>query len=157
MKSRWNYNTAFYPGESRFSKALEKRIEQAMGLRPENGGKFQITSYPNGIEANRRCVRSRRLSVKEKLEMKSYAEATAEDPEKEKLRSLTPKSLNWDPEKMKRYMSKVEREATNVKLVMSEEKKEMLRNSTRVCRTFSNESRRIEIAPEFQIEAMVSC
>ncbi|XP_029641138.1 uncharacterized protein LOC115215919 [Octopus sinensis] len=49
MKSRWNYNTAFYPGESRFSKALEKRIEQAMGLRPENGGKFQITSYPNGI------------------------------------------------------------------------------------------------------------
>ncbi|CAI9724526.1 Hypothetical predicted protein [Octopus vulgaris] len=89
--------------------------------------------------------------------MKSYAEATAEDPEKEKLRKLTLKSLNWDPEKMKRYLSKVEIEATNVKLVMPEEKKKMLRDLTRVYRTFSNESRRIEIAPEFQIETMVSC
>ncbi|GAB1603052.1 uncharacterized protein LOC115215919 [Argonauta hians] len=49
LRSRWNYNTEFYPRESRFSEIFEKRIEQAMGLRPENGGKFQITSYPSGI------------------------------------------------------------------------------------------------------------
>ncbi|CAI9725962.1 Hypothetical predicted protein [Octopus vulgaris] len=87
--------------------------------------------------------------------MKSYAEVTAEDREKEKLRKLTLESLNWDPEKMKGYLSKVELEATNVKLVMPEEKKKMLRDLTRVYRTFSNESRRIEIAPEFQMETMV--
>ncbi|XP_005098251.2 uncharacterized protein LOC101861812 [Aplysia californica] len=48
MKSNWSYSTAFYPGESQFSTRLAARIEQAMGLSEDNGGKFQITSYPVG-------------------------------------------------------------------------------------------------------------
>ncbi|XP_069111252.1 uncharacterized protein [Argopecten irradians] len=47
--SNWSYSTAFYPGESRFSKVFEYRVKEATGLLPENGGKFQITSYPLGI------------------------------------------------------------------------------------------------------------
>lgn len=49
FKGNWSYSTAFYPGESRFAMAFEQRVKQAMGLNPENGGKFQITSYPEGI------------------------------------------------------------------------------------------------------------
>lgn len=45
----WSYSTAFYPGESPFATAFENRVKQAMGLLPENGGKFQITSYPLNI------------------------------------------------------------------------------------------------------------
>ena len=48
MKGNWSYSTAFYPGESRFSDIFAARVEQAMGLTPINGGKFQITSYPEG-------------------------------------------------------------------------------------------------------------
>ncbi|XP_033762085.1 uncharacterized protein LOC117343723 [Pecten maximus] len=47
--SNWSYSTAFYPGESKFSKVFEYRVKEATGLLPENGGKFQITSYPIGI------------------------------------------------------------------------------------------------------------
>ena len=46
MSGNWSYSTAFYPGESRFSHVLAARVQQAMGLDPKNGGKFQITSYP---------------------------------------------------------------------------------------------------------------
>lgn len=49
LKGNWSYSTAFYPGESRFASIFEQRVKQAMGLKPENGGKFQITSYPQGI------------------------------------------------------------------------------------------------------------
>ncbi|XP_045170263.2 uncharacterized protein LOC123532764 [Mercenaria mercenaria] len=49
FKGNWSYSTAFYPGESRFATAFEQRVKQAMGLNPENGGKFQITSYPKDI------------------------------------------------------------------------------------------------------------
>ncbi|XP_061180354.1 prolyl 4-hydroxylase subunit alpha-1-like [Saccostrea echinata] len=49
LKSNWSYSTAFYPGESRFSKIFEYRVKEATQLLPENGGKFQITSYPQGI------------------------------------------------------------------------------------------------------------
>ncbi|XP_062577395.1 prolyl 4-hydroxylase subunit alpha-1-like [Saccostrea cucullata] len=49
LKSNWSYSTAFYPGESRFSKVFEYRVKEATQLLPENGGKFQITSYPEGI------------------------------------------------------------------------------------------------------------
>ncbi|XP_072179464.1 uncharacterized protein [Diadema setosum] len=45
----WSYSTAFYPGESKFSTIFEERVFQATGLSPTNGGKFQITSYPQGI------------------------------------------------------------------------------------------------------------
>ncbi|XP_055875119.1 uncharacterized protein LOC106073181 isoform X1 [Biomphalaria glabrata] len=48
LKSNWSYSTAFYPGESKFSKILAERIQKAMGLDPVSGGKFQITSYPVG-------------------------------------------------------------------------------------------------------------
>ena len=48
MSGNWSYSTAFYPGESRFSHVLAARVQQAMGLDPKNGGKFQITSYPTG-------------------------------------------------------------------------------------------------------------
>lgn len=49
LKSNWSYSTAFYPGESKFSKIFEYRVKEATQLLPENGGKFQITSYPQGI------------------------------------------------------------------------------------------------------------
>lgn len=49
FNGNWSYSTAFYPGESRFASVFEHRIREAMGLQPENGGKFQITSYPPGI------------------------------------------------------------------------------------------------------------
>jgi hypothetical protein len=46
---KWSYSTSFYPGESKFSLAVQERIKQATGLAPENGGKFQITSYPRNV------------------------------------------------------------------------------------------------------------
>ncbi|CAB4003501.1 probable prolyl 4-hydroxylase 10 [Paramuricea clavata] len=46
---KWSYSTSFYPGESKFSLTLQERIKQATGLAPENGGKFQITSYPRNV------------------------------------------------------------------------------------------------------------
>lgn len=49
LKGNWSYSTAFYPGESRFASVFEHRVKEAMGLQPENGGKFQITSYPKDI------------------------------------------------------------------------------------------------------------
>ncbi|KAL8561480.1 hypothetical protein ACOMHN_011162 [Nucella lapillus] len=48
MGGNWSYSTAFYPGESRFSTVFAARVQQAMGLAQDNGGKFQITSYPTG-------------------------------------------------------------------------------------------------------------
>ncbi|CAL1538796.1 unnamed protein product [Lymnaea stagnalis] len=48
LKGNWSYSTAFYPGESVFSKVAADRIQKAMGLDPKSGGKFQITSYPIG-------------------------------------------------------------------------------------------------------------
>ncbi|XP_074645496.1 uncharacterized protein LOC141901865 [Tubulanus polymorphus] len=49
IHANWSYSTAFYPGESRFTKIFENRVERTTGLRPANGGKFQITSYSKGI------------------------------------------------------------------------------------------------------------
>ena len=46
---KWSYSTSFYPGESKFSLTLQERIKQATGLAAENGGKFQITSYPQNV------------------------------------------------------------------------------------------------------------
>jgi len=46
---KWSYSTAFYPGESKFSTVFAERIRKATGLRLENGGKFQITSYPQNV------------------------------------------------------------------------------------------------------------
>ncbi|KAL9967088.1 hypothetical protein ACROYT_G025251 [Oculina patagonica] len=46
---KWSYSTAFYPGESKFSTMFAERIRKASGLKLENGGKFQITSYPQNI------------------------------------------------------------------------------------------------------------
>ena len=46
---KWSYSTAFYPGESKFSTLFADKIQKATGLKVENGGKFQITSYPQGI------------------------------------------------------------------------------------------------------------
>lgn len=46
---KWSYSTAFYPGESRFSTMFAERIQKATGLKLENGGKFQITSYPQNV------------------------------------------------------------------------------------------------------------
>ncbi|ESP02232.1 hypothetical protein LOTGIDRAFT_172228 [Lottia gigantea] len=48
LHGNWSYSTAFYPGESRFSSILAFRINNAMGLKPSHGGKFQLTSYPIG-------------------------------------------------------------------------------------------------------------
>ena len=46
---KWSYSTSFYPGESKFSLTVQERIKEATGLTPENGGKFQITSYPQNV------------------------------------------------------------------------------------------------------------
>lgn len=46
---KWSYSTSFYPGESKFSLTLQERIKEATGLATENGGKFQITSYPQSV------------------------------------------------------------------------------------------------------------
>lgn len=46
---KWSFSTAFYPGESKFSKIFGKRIEEATMLNETHGGKFQITSYPPGV------------------------------------------------------------------------------------------------------------
>ena len=46
---KWSFSTAFYPGESKFSTMFAERIQKATGLRLENGGKFQITSYPQKV------------------------------------------------------------------------------------------------------------
>lgn len=58
LSGNWSYSTAFYPGESRFSSIFADRVQQAMGLDPQNGGKFQITSYPRGkaYKAHTDCV-----------------------------------------------------------------------------------------------------
>ncbi|CAH1789269.1 unnamed protein product [Owenia fusiformis] len=49
MHHQWSYSTAFYLGESRFSHSFGKRVYEATGLMASNGGKFQITSYPEGV------------------------------------------------------------------------------------------------------------
>ncbi|VDI74593.1 Hypothetical predicted protein [Mytilus galloprovincialis] len=49
IHSNWSYSTAFYRGESRFSNVFEYRVKEATALKPENGGKFQITSYPLNV------------------------------------------------------------------------------------------------------------
>ena len=46
---KWSFSTAFYPGESRFSKVFGKLIQDATQLEETHGGKFQITSYPEGV------------------------------------------------------------------------------------------------------------
>lgn len=46
---KWSFSTAFYPGESKFSTMFAGRIKRATGLKLENGGKFQITSYPQMV------------------------------------------------------------------------------------------------------------
>jgi hypothetical protein len=46
---KWSVSTAFYPGESKFSLIMAERISKATGLKPENGGKFQLTSYDEGV------------------------------------------------------------------------------------------------------------
>ena len=46
---KWSYSTAFYPGESKFSKIFSRRIEDATQLNETHGGKFQVTSYPSGV------------------------------------------------------------------------------------------------------------
>ncbi|XP_041479070.1 uncharacterized protein LOC121426751 isoform X1 [Lytechinus variegatus] len=45
----WSRSTSFYPTESKFSTVFEDRVFQATGLEQSNGGKFQVTSYPEGI------------------------------------------------------------------------------------------------------------
>lgn len=46
---KWSFSTAFYPGESKFSKVFGKRIQEATQLEDSLGGKFQITSYPYDV------------------------------------------------------------------------------------------------------------
>ncbi|XP_039265616.2 uncharacterized protein LOC120341207 [Styela clava] len=45
----WSYSTSFYPGESKFSSVFDERVNKYAGLDPRNGGKFQVTSYPEGV------------------------------------------------------------------------------------------------------------
>lgn len=49
LNYNWSYSTAFYPGESQFSNKMAALIQETTGLKKENGGKFQITSYPLNI------------------------------------------------------------------------------------------------------------
>jgi len=52
LNYNWSYSTAFYFGESTFSKKMAALIQETTSLKPENGGKFQITSYPQHIGMN---------------------------------------------------------------------------------------------------------
>ncbi|XP_022099919.1 uncharacterized protein LOC110984238 isoform X2 [Acanthaster planci] len=45
----WSFSTAFYPGETKFTSVFDDRVYKATGLKPSNGGKYQITSYGKGI------------------------------------------------------------------------------------------------------------
>ncbi|XP_076808598.1 uncharacterized protein LOC143451757 [Clavelina lepadiformis] len=45
----WSRSTSFYPGESKFSSQYEERVGHYAGLKPQNGGKFQVTSYGQGV------------------------------------------------------------------------------------------------------------
>ena len=45
----WSYSTAFYPGENKFGQIFADRVFRSTGLKPSHGGKFQITSYAEGI------------------------------------------------------------------------------------------------------------
>ncbi|XP_038044858.1 uncharacterized protein LOC119719459 [Patiria miniata] len=45
----WSTSTAFYPGETKFTSIFDERVYRATELKPSNGGKYQITSYRNGI------------------------------------------------------------------------------------------------------------
>lgn len=55
---KWSFSTAFYSGESKFSKVLGKRIEEATKLEETHGGKFQVISYPFdvGFKSHTDCV-----------------------------------------------------------------------------------------------------
>lgn len=57
---KWSYSTAFYHGESPFSKLLSARIEDGTALQSSHGGKFQITSTDKGV--GKQFMRS--LSIK---------------------------------------------------------------------------------------------
>ncbi|KAL3832523.1 hypothetical protein ACJMK2_024158 [Sinanodonta woodiana] len=57
FRQNWSYSTAFYPGENRFSAVFAHRVQQAMGLIESNGGKFQITAYPEGVGENYCCTK----------------------------------------------------------------------------------------------------
>lgn len=46
---KYSVSTAFYTGESKFSHEMDKRIEEATGLPPHHGGKYQVTSYGTGV------------------------------------------------------------------------------------------------------------
>ena len=49
LNRNWSYSTAFYHSESVFSMKLASLIQEVTSLKNENGGKFQLTSYPTGV------------------------------------------------------------------------------------------------------------
>lgn len=65
---KWSFSTAFYPGESKFSTILGKRIEDATRLNETHGGKFQITSYPFdvGYKSHTDCVVSDQIEKRDR-------------------------------------------------------------------------------------------
>nr|CAB3260540.1 uncharacterized protein LOC100175515 [Phallusia mammillata] len=48
-KLLWSKSTSFYPGESPFSTRYSEQVEKYTGLDQRNGGKFQVTSYPENV------------------------------------------------------------------------------------------------------------
>lgn len=48
-KFKYSYSTAFYRSESKFAAQFEEQIEAVTRLAKMHGGKFQITSYQNGV------------------------------------------------------------------------------------------------------------
>ncbi|XP_002160179.1 uncharacterized protein LOC100198447 isoform X1 [Hydra vulgaris] len=48
-KFKYSYSTSFYNGESEFSHSLQKRLESVSNLLQTHGGKYQVTSYPEGV------------------------------------------------------------------------------------------------------------
>ncbi len=67
---KWSSSTTFYFGESKFSNVFSKLIEEATMLNQTHGGRFEITSYPNGLGHRQRndCVLH-----KHKANMAAYA------------------------------------------------------------------------------------
>ncbi|CAI9717952.1 Hypothetical predicted protein [Octopus vulgaris] len=90
----------------------------------------------------------------EKTEMKSYAE-TAGMQETENSRMLKQENMEWDVKKLRKYSRMVQKEETNIKLIMPEDEKRKFMNKTILFRTFSNENRRMGKAPQEEIEELL--
>uniref|UniRef100_A0A0L8FJ98 Uncharacterized protein n=1 Tax=Octopus bimaculoides TaxID=37653 RepID=A0A0L8FJ98_OCTBM len=63
--------------------------------------------------------------------------------------------MEWNEEKITKYWENAKKEGSNIKMTLPEEEKRKMESRTVIFRTFLNENRRIEHAPQEEIEEMV--